>query len=207
MSARSAFMAAALATAASEPPLASGSALDSSVAPRRCGRRPRLRLAASADVTAPSDVGRRDFGRAGGGLGGRRAHGALHAPLDLAEGNLLVLEDHQTLDRVLQLADVSRPAVLLKQLPELRAESRCRPLVLPRIARDERFRERRDLVPAFAERGHGQLDDPEAVVEVLAEGAASIIFSRSRLVAVTTRTSTSTRLLLPSLVNSASCST
>ena len=67
---------------------------------------------------------------------------------DLADDELLVLEDDHALDHVLQLADVARPVVLEKQLPQLIRDRPQRAVVLPGISRDEKVGERRDLVAA-----------------------------------------------------------
>ena len=65
-------------------------------------------------------------------------------------------------------------------------------------------RERIDLVPALAQGRHVHVDDLQAVIQVLPEIALEHHGLEIAVVAATTRTSTVTRLLLPSFVNSAS---
>ena len=87
----------------------------------------------------------------------------------LADDELLVLQDHHPLDHVLELADVAGPLVGLKELLELLRRDAPRPVVPARVAVDEELREVRDLVAPLAQRRHGDLDDLEPVVEILAE--------------------------------------
>ena len=58
----------------------------------------------------------------------------------LADDELLVLENHDPLDHVLELADVARPLVGLEQLRELVRELAQRPVVAARVAIDEEAR-------------------------------------------------------------------
>src|SRR4029077_15608568 len=75
----------------------------------------------------------------------------------LPHDELFVLENHHPLDHVLELADVARPVVGLKELLKLLRRAAPRPVVPPRVAVDEELGEVGDLVAAFAQRRHRDL--------------------------------------------------
>src|SRR5690606_18095846 len=78
-------------------------------------------------------------------------------------------EDECSLDGVLQLADVARPAVLVDELEGFRGEALHFLLVLLDEAAQERLGEEADVAAPLAERRQEEGDDGEPVVEVLPE--------------------------------------
>ena len=89
--------------------------------------------------------------------------------MHLADDELLVLQDHEPLDHVLQLADVAGPCVGLKQFLQPAGDLPGRAVVPSGIAVDEELAELRDLAAPLAERRHRHFDDLEAIVQILAE--------------------------------------
>src|SRR5207253_7690914 len=63
----------------------------------------------------------------------------------LANDELLVLENDDSLDHVLELADVARPLVRLEELLELYRQLALRTVVPPRVLIDEEFSEMRNF--------------------------------------------------------------
>ena len=102
---------------------------------------------------------------AGGGVRGDAARRARH----LADDELLVLQNHDPLDHVLQLADVARPLIGLKEVLKLVGQLALRPVVAPRIAVDEELCELRNLGAPLAQRRHRHLDHLQAIVKIFAE--------------------------------------
>ena len=80
------------------------------------------------------------------------------------------------LDDVLEFAHVARPAVLQKQLPGLIGQAVDRLAHLGGDAGDEMVGEQEDVVAALAQGRQDDVDDAQAEIEVLTEGAAAHLF-------------------------------
>ncbi len=76
-------------------------------------------------------------------------------------------ERARVLDDVPELADVPRPAMTLEGGARLARE----PEVVDAEPRREHLRERKDVGATLAERRHGEPEDAQPVVEILAEAA------------------------------------
>jgi hypothetical protein len=79
-------------------------------------------------------------------------------------------DERRALQSVFELAHVARPFVIDERLPRV-GRKRVRNLALGGVPREHALRERQDVVGPVAKGRHGQLDDVEAEVEVLAERA------------------------------------
>ena len=77
--------------------------------------------------------------------------------------------DHQALDDVAQLADVARPAIALKAGRRARIEPLRPTAVFARELGHEMLGQQRDVAWPVAQRRHGDRDDVQPEVEVLAE--------------------------------------
>ena len=119
--------------------------------------------------STPDGIDNRRRRRTRGGHAARRGEPGL--PRDeLQRHELLALEDDDALDEVLELAHVTGPRVGQEALEDLRGEAHGLPVVLARVLQAEVLGEGRDLLGPVAERGDEDIDDVEAVVEVLAKG-------------------------------------
>src|SRR5437870_806059 len=78
-------------------------------------------------------------------------------------------EDHRALDDVLELAHVARPVVLGEPFQCFFADRRRLRRRAVTVLREEVLDERRDVLLAFAQRRHVDVDDVESVKEVVAE--------------------------------------
>ncbi len=119
---------------------------------------------------------------------------------------LVPRQGDRALDAVLELAHVPRPAVGEQTLRRRRRDAGHVLAGLARVAREEVLGEQQDVAAARAERRQRQVHDVDAVEEILAEASASTADSRSRLVAVTSRTSNGTSMSLPTGRTLRSCS-
>ena len=88
---------------------------------------------------------------------------------DLFLDERFALEHHEAPDHVLELADITRPRVLLEQAHRLARDGGHLPVVLEAELAEEVLRQRGDLFPPRSQRGNGNRDHVEAIVEVLAE--------------------------------------
>ena len=77
----------------------------------------------------------------------------------------------QTLDDVLQLADVARPRILRQRLHRIRRDAGDGRAVLRRKLRQEQVDQQRNVLAALAQLQDNDVDDVEAVEEVLAKRA------------------------------------
>src|SRR6185437_12171351 len=80
-------------------------------------------------------------------------------------------EDDRSLDRVLQLADITRPIVSLQQVDGFRREAGNFFADLLRRMCSEAKGEQRNVVAALAQRRKANRDDAQPIVEILAEVA------------------------------------
>src|SRR4051812_3773904 len=80
-------------------------------------------------------------------------------------------ESERSLKDVLELADVARKVVALELLQRWRRETRRRVARLRGKALEDRRRDEADVVPAFPQRRHGELDNVDPIEKVLAEAA------------------------------------
>src|SRR5581483_1430583 len=80
-------------------------------------------------------------------------------------------EDHRALDRVSELADVAGPVVREERILGRLRERERRPARLLREEAEEAPGERQDVLPPLAQRRHRDLDDVQAIEEVLAESS------------------------------------
>ena len=81
-------------------------------------------------------------------------------------------------DRVIELADVARPAVIEQGLHRALIEAGELLAVVPRVMLQEVRGERRNILAALAQRGHADLDGIEAEQQILAEAARRHFFVR-----------------------------
>src|SRR5690606_16766231 len=79
-------------------------------------------------------------------------------------------EDDRALDHVLELADVSRPAVLEDRALRLRRRDAPLPAVA-RVPLEEEGDELQDVLASLAERGERDRNDVQAKIEVVAEAS------------------------------------
>src|SRR5262245_14756964 len=97
--------------------------------------------------------------------------GALRRPQpEIAGTDLVALrEQHRALDRVIQLAHVTRPGMSEQHAHRLGLEAAEVLAVAPRVALEERCGEQRDVVAALAQRRQDDLDRVEPEQQILAE--------------------------------------
>src|SRR6266567_3534114 len=88
---------------------------------------------------------------------------------DLFLDERFALEHHEAPDHVLELADITRPRVLLEQAHRLARDGGHLPVVLEAELAEEVLRQHGDLFPPRSQRGNGNRDHVEAIVQVLAE--------------------------------------
>ncbi len=116
-------------------------------------------------------------------------------------------QDHRPLDRVLQLANVAGPVVLLQPGQHAVVDPVDAPAGPMRVLLNEVLDQRRNVVAPLAQRRDLDRDHVEAIEQILLELAVGDICRRSRLVAAITRTSIFSVRSEPSGSTSRSCST
>src|SRR6266849_6684445 len=110
--------------------------------------------------------------RAGGEAGDRRGRrGPTGEPPRIDREPVRITQDHRALDEVLQLADVARPVVRMKQRRRRRGDAADPLADALGVAMGEVFDEQGDIGPTVAEGGHVQGEHVEPIEEVRAEGA------------------------------------
>jgi len=114
-------------------------------------------------------------------------------------------KDHRTLDEILQLTNVPRP-MPTRELPHGRGGNRFDLFVhSAAVLLDEVAGQQGNVLRAFTQRRDADRKHIQAAYKSLRNSRFSIIFSRSRWVAATSRTSTFLVRVLPSRSNSRSC--
>src|SRR5437867_9569683 len=110
--------------------------------------------------------------RAGAEADDRRdPEGPTGEPPRIDRESVRITDDHRALDDVLQLADVARPVVRLKQRRRLLGDAADPLADAVGVAMDEVFDEQGDIGPTFAQGGHLHWEHVEPIEEVRAEGA------------------------------------
>src|SRR5206468_5480506 len=107
------------------------------------------------------------LGRNKSGQGNSR--GFLRSQRDLLLHEQLALQDHEPPNHVLELANISRPAVFLEKPHRLRRDSRRAAIVLFAEAAQEVPDERRNFFPARSQWGNGDRDHVEPIVQILSK--------------------------------------
>jgi hypothetical protein len=97
-------------------------------------------------------------------------HADLHREI-LGTDHLRAAGDDQALDDVFQLADVARPRVVAQQLGRVGGNLPHRRAVVLHEPLEEGVDQERDVLAALAQRRHRQVDDVQAIEQILAERA------------------------------------
>src|SRR5437867_2649270 len=105
-------------------------------------------------------LGRNESGRG-------KSRGFFRSQRDLFLYEELTLQDHEPPNHILELANISRPAVFLEKPHRLRRDSRCAAIVLLAEAAQEVPDERWDFFPARSQWGNGNRDHIEPIVQIL----------------------------------------
>ena len=121
-----------------------------------------------------------------------RAAGAFGAQAEVARADGVALRhQHGAFDRVIELADVARPAVIEQHLHRRRIEAGQRLAIALRVQPQEVPRQQRDVFAPIAQRRQVHFDRVQAEEQVLPESAGlRLPRSRSALVAEISRTLT-----------------
>ena len=99
-------------------------------------------------------------------------------------------QDHHRFDEVAELTHVARPGRIYQSLHSLRGNAPEGPVMLLRQRPNESPHEQRDVFPALSQRREVDVEDVEAVVEIVPELTEGDGSRKERLVAASTRTST-----------------
>src|SRR5262249_5866538 len=84
-------------------------------------------------------------------------------------------KDHRTLNGIAQLADVARPRIRAQSLLGCRRQLRNRPARGAREKRQEAAHQAGNIVGSLAQRREADLDDVDAVEQVLAESPGTYV--------------------------------
>ena len=90
----------------------------------------------------------------------------------VAADDFLVAQDHVALDQVLEFADVARPVMLLQRRHQVSRKGAGAAVVFAVVVLQEIGDQVRNVAFALAQRRHLQIDDVDAIEQVLTESSA-----------------------------------